>query len=201
MSDTLYYFSGEKETNTLSVLHKQTHRSSFFLPKVKHCFEAKINEGCAALHIGFSPNSSIRSFISLSIYSKSSVFKEYLIDVYDTYESNLPAVSVGETVMFCLDTSNKQFHAVFKGNKYTLQIEKTKITKTWYATVDAVAGCKSNAANVEVNLGKKEFVNTLPDGFLPFIRGYKTNNCFNTQCKTKHSYSHIFFIIFLQSHS
>ena len=73
MSDTLYYFNGQKETNTLTVLHKQMHRSNFFIPKVKHYFEAKINEGCTEPHIDFSSNSSIRLFISVSNRGKEMV--------------------------------------------------------------------------------------------------------------------------------
>ena len=201
MSDTLYSFSSEKETNTLSVLYKQTHRSNFFIPKVKHCFEAKINQGCNEPHIGFSPNSSIRSFVSLSNRGNEKVTTELISSQYfdNVFDVDF---TTGDTIMACLDTQNKEFIVNANSKRAKYSYSKMPESRTWYAMIDTRSTCTSNSpVNVEVNLGKKEFVNTLPDGFLPFIRGYKTNNCFNTQCKTKHSYSHIFFIIFLQSHS
>ena len=49
----------------------------------------------------------------------------------------------------------------------------TRNSNSWYAYIDAGSNCAyHNNTTVKVNLGKKEFVNKMPNRFFLFIYGY-----------------------------
>lgn len=158
---------GGKEINNLSIKHQETYRSNFFTEKIKHCFEAKLYEGCKGPHIGFSPCNDKREFLSYWKYGQTSYFLELIGSEHKTEISN--EFYVGNTVMVCLDTETTTFKYVINGKETNFSYLYIKNSPTWYAIIDADSLCTSTRLNVEVNFGKRSFVNQIPLGYLPLI--------------------------------
>jgi hypothetical protein len=169
----------EFETNEVEAFHKNTFRTNFFLRTVKHRFEARYISGCISRHIGFSPTSSERTFISFTLnsYWDYLYFLEYLNQSSQSrsgyYNYNFSSF---DTLMVCLDVLNSKFITVFLNQTLEYTISHINDTKTWYGMIDTTSSCtQSNPSIVEVNLGRKSFSNNIPNGFSPLINAiYKS---------------------------
>ena len=163
---------GEKEINIVETTHMNTFRTNFIISSVKNCFEATYISGCNYRHIGFSPFSNIRSFISFTVKDSSAYFLEYKDDTsYDTqYNVNTALL---ETMMVCLDTENSSFMMIFNNQTSEYKYSHIENTKKWYAMIDAGNTCSNtNSVKFSINLGIKRFQNNIPNGFYPFVNGY-----------------------------
>ena len=189
----------EKTINRVVLSHKQTHRSNFFISLTKHCFEATLNSGCVNTHIGFSPNKTTRSFVSFSQYSDKSRFVDYCVDAYDARLTCDLRLSIGDTAMVCLDSMSKTFSVIYNDKNISYVYPNAKYTGTWYAMIDTEAVCGvGNPADVLVNLGKRTFVNKMPDGYYSFIYGLSDYDCYRTiACRTKRSLNNALSVLIL----
>lgn len=191
-----YIIYADKEINNITQYHKGTYRSNFYISKVKHCFEATLNNGCENIHIGFSPVSSGRNFISLW-KSSQVVFLERASDSSQLSHNIDATMMKGETFMVCLDSTNKRFMSIIgdKTNEVTYSIMQS--SEAWYAITDASNGCTNTPSNIGVNLGMKKFKNKMPQGFKQLIYGY---SLYKFKCQQritlmrKRYYSNIFYI-------
>lgn len=170
-------FRGSSPISTRVVYHWKSFRSDFYVPIVKHCFEATYVSGCKNFHTGFSPQKSIRSFVS---YSGTSVFSQYSSTINKATSNGLEA-NIGDIVMTCFDSESSLITAKINNieKRLTYSIIEDNNNETWYAYIDASSGCSSpNSATLKINLGKKKFNNTIPEGYAPFIYGFydKINN-------------------------
>ena len=194
-----YTIYGEKATNRLTLIYKQLHRTNFYKSNVKHCFEATIESGCESIQAGFSPNSYDRTF--LSYWSSQNQLYERYNDKDDTVSIN-PSFSIGKPVMTCLDTENKIFYAIIDNVKYNRSYSNIKDSVSWFAIIDTSSICVSTEMNAVVNLGKRSFTNTMPEGFSSFISGnvqYINNLTLSSlrqrlSCNKRRSFSPITFI-------
>ena len=165
---------GSSHITTVETYNQNSFRSNFMIPIVKHCFETTFVSGCKGYHTGFSPSSTERIFVSHWALSSSNVpiFIEIGPNIDGRFENYLE-VKEGSIVMVCLDSMNSLITAKVNNEERNHTIIKISDTKTWYAFIDAGANCKSpNKATVKVNLGKKKFNNTMPEGYAPFVYGY-----------------------------
>ena len=166
---------GSSPITTVVTYNGYSFRSNFMIPIVRHCFETTFISGCKGYHTGFSPSNTERTFIThwgQSIANKPS-FAGRSPDVNSAYTNGL-TLNEGSTVMTCLDSKISLITAKINNEEKKLTFNKVKDTKTWYAYIDAGGNCASlnNNATVKVNLGKKKFNNTMPEGYAPFIYGY-----------------------------
>ena len=156
--------------NTRIVYYKHSFRSDFSISKVKHCFEATYVSGCIGFHAGFSPQKSERVFVS---YTGVPTFSEYSSTINTGYNNELE-IKEGETVMVCLNSETSLITAKIN-NKEKNHIFSSNIgnSNTWYAYLDAAGICASpQNTTLKINLGKNSFINSIPEGYAPFIYGY-----------------------------
>ena len=168
------FIRGSSPITTVETYHTYSFRSNFMIPIVKHCFETTFVSGCKGYHTGFSLSNAERIFVSHWALSTSNVpvFAERSTSFVDTYDNGL-TINEGSVVMACLDSKNLLITAKINNEERNHTIIKVSDTKTWYAFVDAGSNCKSSdKATVKVNLGKKKFNNTMPEGYAPFVYGY-----------------------------
>ena len=165
--------------NYINAYYKATFRSNFFLSKVKHCFEATLTSSCKGFHIGFSPTIKERSFVSYCPYFQSGQTFLELFESSDIKASTNLAMTQGESVMACLDSSTSSIKTIV--NNQTREYTYTKIADThmWYALIDATSYCTQTIPeSLSGNLGNVIFNNTIPEGYYPFIKGYLQSNIY-----------------------
>ena len=185
---------------TVETYYSYSFRSNFMIPIVKHCFEATFVSGCKGFHTGFSPSNTDRIFVShwaLSTFDFPA-FEEKGTNFNDPYNNSL-TINKGSVVMVCLDSNNSLITVKINNEERNHTIKKVNDTKMWYAFIDAGANCpSSNKATVKVNLGKKKFNNTMPEGYAPFIYGYYDiiNNIRCTNINRRMS-SHLYHMLIL----
>ena len=195
------YIYADKEINNITQKYTEAYRSNFAISTVKHCYEATLYEGCANVHIGFSPYSNERTFLSFWNSDNGNVILLDRISSGNDIHTKIDlSISTGDTCMVCLDSNNKRFISILNGESREINYTKVQNSDTWYAMTDTSYPCADSPANVGVNLGMKKFKNKMPIGFKQFIYGYDLYK-FKCQqritCSIKKTCSFISYIILI----
>ena len=160
----------EKDENFFSYFYRQTQRSNFYIEEVTHCFEATYVGGCEGFEFGFTPSNYVRTFVILWYPSAPYVAEKFNENDY-TYKLDITPV-INEAVMVCLNSTNSTFSVIINNEMRSFQYSYIKDSRRWYAMIDAGSSCQNTLVNVTVNLGRKQFVNKIPNGYSPFINGF-----------------------------
>ena len=165
----------KKPSYNFSVYHKNSFRTNKFHKKVKHCYEGTYLNGNVGFHFGFSNDNYTRSFFSYwrdwnpNFYQFSG---EHVRDEMDL------KINKGESLLVCFDSIKSIFLMVHGDIIIEKKMTELKNYETWYPFIDAGSSIPySNPSVVSVNFGYSQFINNVPDGYIPWIYTYICDVC------------------------
>ena len=142
----------------LETTYRHSFRSHSVHKNVKHCIEGTHISGPETYHIGFSPVSKERNFVS---------FLRNINDRVDLYQRTNPttekmdsyqiAFKEGETFLSCLDSEERKLVVIYGDKKLEYLYGDFEQIDEWYAFFDT-----------SVHNGFTKFNNTIPEGFFPW---------------------------------
>ena len=164
----------------LQTSFRYSYRSHSVHKVVKHCIEGTYLSGPECYHIGFSPVSNERNFISFMRNTK---------DRVDLYQRTNPTTQKmetypikfqkGETFLVCLDSEESKLSVFYDDKKLEYSYGDFEKIEEWYAYFDTNINAGNDKVHVLFNLGFTKFNNTIPEGFFPWnyditdLRGMK----------------------------
>ena len=158
----------------ISVYNRYSFRTNKFHKRVKHCYEATFLSGTLYFHVGFSNSNSSRTFFS---YWRNGprFFYHYSGDVSEIIDLE---VNQKQSILVCYDSIKSKFSMIFGDRIVEREIPIFKRFKTWYPFLDAGHGVtSSNPSYLSVNFGYSQFVNTVPNDYIPWIYNLLGEDC------------------------
>ena len=157
----------------LRTLSGHAYRSHSVHQNVQNCIESTYIGGAKSYHIGFSPVSSERVFVSLLRRNSRELVIYQRIDPNskdgERYNKTITKeIEAGESFMICLDSLNQNFIIKHSDVIYVYNYERFQQFEEWYVYFDAGSQATKNKNQVLVNLGTTKFNYTLPEGFYPW---------------------------------
>ena len=153
----------------LKTTFKNSFRSHSVHKVVKHCIEGTHLSGPKSYHIGFSPVSNERNFVSFMRYTKDRV------DLYqrtnpttEKMQTHQMSFQKGETFLVCLDSEQSKISVFSNDEKLEYSYGNFEQIEEWYAFFDTCSTAGNDEVHVLFNLGFTKFNNTIPEGFFPW---------------------------------
>ena len=165
--------------NDVFIKPSQSYRSaSIHKTIVKHCVEVELIDSSPYYISGFSPTIEERVFVGLCTYKSSNKQSHKLVQKWNSSTERLFAESSqtpqnGEVYMTCLDTEQKTVSYFHNGEKQSETYGDFNKIEEWHAYFDGCFAGINNAeqTHLKVNLGFTKFVNSIPEGYQPWIYG------------------------------
>ena len=189
----------------LQTSFRYSYRSHSVHKVVKHCIEGTYLSGPESYHIGFSPVSNERNFVSLKRYYTNSVeiYQRTNTSYYNNWLSIPREIEKGETYLVCLDSEAKKLTLVYGNEKHESPYGDFEKIEEWYAYFETSEKAPTTPVHVLFNLGFTKFNNTIPEGFFPWnydisdLRGMKQQHL-TISCRN-HKLNIIFIYVIINS--
>ena len=184
----LYTFDvrGDRKFNLYA---NATFVSNTYHKVVKHCFEETFLSGSKKYIIGFSNNNENKVCISYMGQGKGDrsphLFNKWNKNGTYTHMYTIIDANEGDSVLVCYDSANKILTAYTGGLNQSMK-STLEDKRAWYLFIQ---GNKDDSlTTLSLNIGYEPFVNTIPDGFAPYINGMifpkQTLRCLNNRYKS-----------------